>query len=138
MRARMPKSEGSKRFRERHKQLGLCIWCSRKAKTGMLRCQVCLARMRERWRARHPLSCTECGKEIKREEKIRRRFHKLCAQKRRARTYPLVHTSAVIAYQERHRELGLCTSCPRKVFKGSLCRKHYRTAQERYYERAAG
>jgi len=92
--------------------------------------------------ARHPLFCTECGKEIKREEKIRRRFHKLCAQKRRARTYPLVHPlvhrAAVIAYQERHRMEGLCTSCPRKVFKGGLCRKHYGMAQERNYERAAG
>ncbi len=33
---------------------------------------------------------------------------------------------------------GLCTNCPRKVFKGSLCRKHYKMAQERYYEKAAG
>jgi len=75
--------------------------------------------------ARHPLFCTECGKEIKREEKIRRRFHKMCAQTRRARTYPLVHRAAVIAYQERHRELGLCLQCPREVFQRQLCIKHY-------------
>jgi len=88
--------------------------------------------------ARQPLFCPECKKLIRPEERNRKRFHKLCAQKRRARTYPLVHTSAVIAYKKRHKELGLCTSCRRKVFKGGLCKKHYRMAQERYYERATG
>ena len=137
--ARLVQDSGIKRYRERHRRLGLCTSCSRKAKTGSLQCRVCLARARQQWRASHPLFCAECRKLIKPEERRHgNRFHKLCAQKRKARTYPRVHTSAVIAYQERHRELGLCTSCPRKVFKGSLCRKHYRMAQERYYERAAG
>ncbi len=129
----------NKKYRERHKRLGLCPSCSRKAKAGMVQCRVCLAKAREQWRASHPLFCAECRKLIKPEERRRgKRFHKLCGQKRRARTYPLVHTSAVIAYKKRHKELDLCTSCPRKGFKGGLCRKHYRMAQERYYERAAG
>ena len=134
----MTQLETNKDYRKRHKRLGLCVDCSRKAKSGSVHCGECLQRKKERWMARHPLFCTECGKEIKREEKIRRRFHKLCAQKRMARTYPLKHISAVIAYQTRHRKMGLCLSCPRKVFKGGLCRKHYGMAQERNYERAAG
>ncbi len=122
----------NKKYRERHKRLGLCPSCSRKAKAGMVHCGVCLAKAREQWRASHPLFCAECRKLVKSEERWHgNRFHKLCAQKRRARTYPLVHTSAVIAYKKRHKELGLCTSCPRKVFKGGLCRKHYRMEQKR-------
>ncbi len=134
----MPESEGSKRFRARHRRLGLCVQCSRKAATGFVTCRVCLERTRL-WRmTRHPLFCGECKKVIKPEEHNGRKFHKLCAEKRQSRRYPQIHRSAAIAYQERHRMKGLCTSCPRKMFKGSLCRKHYRMAQERYYERAAG
>ncbi len=132
-------SEATKRFRERHKQLGLCVNCTRKAKTGMLHCQVCLTRMRKWWMTRHPLFCPECRKLIKPEERHSgKSFHKLCAQKRRARTYPPVHRSASLAYQRRRRELGLCPRCPKKIFRWGLCRKHYKMEQERYYERAAG
>jgi len=121
-----PKSEASKRYRERHRRLGLCINCSRKAKTGLLYCRVCLARTREQWMARHPLFCAECRKLVKPEERRRgNRFHKLCGQKRRAR-YSQQHRLAALAYQRRHRKLGLCGSCPKKAFKGALCRKHYR------------
>jgi len=88
---------------------------------------------------RHPLYCAECGKLIKPEERHGgKRFHKRCSQKRVLRMYPQQHRSAVIAYQKRHRKLGLCYSCPRKAFKGGLCRKHYGKVLERYYERAAG
>ncbi len=87
---------------------------------------------------RRPLFCGECKKLIQPEDRNGRIFHKLCAEKRQSRRYPQIHRSAALAYQERHRKMGLCTSCPRRVFKGSLCRKHYRMAQERYYERAAG
>jgi len=128
----------NKKYRERHKRLGLCPLCSRKPKAGMVHCEVCLRRKRERWRLQHSVYCPECSKPLKPDERIGGRFHNLCAQKRRARMYPLGHTSAVIAYEKRHRQLGLCTNCPRKAFKGGLCRKHYRMAQERYYERAAG
>ncbi len=127
-----------KRYKER-KQLGLCLTCSRKATKGLLQCRVCRAESRAVRMARHPLFCPECRKLIKPEERHGGKiFHKLCAQKRRARTYPLVHRSAALAYQQRHRKLGLCIKCPIKVFKSQLCRKHYKLAQERYYERAAG
>ncbi len=133
-----PHHEAIKRYRERHRRLGLCTSCSRKAKTGSLQCRVCLAKTREQWMTRHSLFCAECRKLIKPEERWRgNRFHKLCGQKRRAR-YPQQHRAATLAYQQRHRELGLCLQCPRKGFKGSLCRRHYKMAQERYYERAAG
>jgi len=121
-----PKSKASKRYREQHRRLGLCINCSRKAKTGMSQCRVCLARTREQWIARHPVFCAECRKLVTLEERWRgNRIHKQCAQKRRAR-YPQQHRLAALAYQRRHRKLGLCRSCPKKAFKGALCRKHYR------------
>jgi len=130
-----PQYKATKRYQELHRRLGLCVSCSRKVKTGMVRCRVCLAKTREQWMTRHSLFCAECRKLIKPEERRRgNRFHKLCGQKRRAQ----VHRAATLAYRRRHRELGLCIQCPKKVFKGGLCRKHYKMAQERYYERAAG
>ena len=133
-----PQYKSTKRYQERHKRLGLCVSCSRKAKTGTLRCQVCLARAREQSMARHPKFCPECKKLIKPEERHSgKRFHKLCAQRRMARTHPQQHKLAVLAYQRRHRKMGLCFSCPRKAFKGGLCRKHYRMERERKH-RAAG
>jgi len=84
--------------------------------------------------ARHPKFCPECGKLIKPEERDSgKRLHELCAQKRRARTYLFKHRSAVIAYQRRHRALGLCQRCPEKIFRWGLCRKHYKMEQEKYY-----
>ena len=122
-----PQYKATNRYQERHRRLGLCVNCSRKAKTGMLQCRVCLARTREQWMARHPKFCPECGKLIKPEERHSgKKFHKLCAQRRRARMYPQWHRLAVLAYQRTHRKLGLCPQCPRKAFKGALCRKHYR------------
>ncbi len=134
----MTKLEINKKYRERHKRLGLCPLCSRKPKAGMVHCEVCLRRKRERWRLQHPVYCPECSKPLKPGKRTGGSFHKLCAQKRRAIKYPPQHRLANLAYQRRHRMKGLCTSCPRKVFKSGLCRKHYRMKQERYYERAAG
>ena len=133
-----PQHKATKRYQERHRRLGLCVSCRRKAKTGMLQCQVCLTRMRK-WRmTQHPLFCTECRKLIKPKERHGgKRFHKRCSQKRRLRTYPQQHRTAAIAYQRRHRKMGLCSKCPRKVFKSWLCRKHYRMERERLH-RAAG
>ncbi len=146
-------SEGSKRYYERHKRLGICVRCNRKATTGFVTCRVCLEKERRLRMARQPLFCGACKKLIQPEERHSgackkliqpeerhsgKSFHKLCAQRRRARTYPQRHKLAVLAYQDRHRKLGLCYRCPRKVFKGGLCRKHYRMKRERYYERAAG
>jgi hypothetical protein len=131
-----PLPNAYRRYRERHIMAGLCVECSRKPATGLLDCRVCLEKLRERRMARHPKSCPECRKLIKPEERhIGKRFHKLCVQKRR---YPQQHRSAALAYQERHRKLGLCYSFPRKAFTGGLCRKHYGMVLERYYERAAG
>jgi len=135
----MPQPERNKRYQERHRRLGLCPLCSRKAKAGMVHCEVCLRRTRERWKIHHPLFCEECEKLIKPEERRNgKRFHKRCAEKRRATKYPQQHRLASLAYQRRHRELGLCHSCSEKAFKWGVCQKHYKMAQERYYERAAG
>jgi len=123
--------------RMRHIKAGLCIKCSRKPKPGLLHCRVCLERIRK-WRMeRHPLFCLECRKLIRPEERTGRSIHKKCVQKRIARMHPPVHRRAVLSYQERHRKLGLCHNCPRKVFKGGLCRKHYGKVLERYYKRVS-
>ena len=120
-----------KRYRARRIKAGLCVQCSRKPETGLLRCRVCRERVRK-WRmARNPLFCGECKKLIKPEDRNRNRLHRLCAEKRRARWYPPIHRSAALAYRKRHRELGLCRQCPRKVFKSGLCRKHYRMEREK-------
>jgi len=116
-----------------HKQLGLCVQsCGRKTEAGMSQCGVCLRKARIRWKALHPVFCGECKLPIKSEERSGRRLHKLCAQKRQARMYPHQHRSAALAYQKRHKEMGLCLTCPQKVFRAGYCRKHYRMAQERY------
>ncbi len=128
-----------RRYRARHIKAGLCVQCSRKPKPGLLRCRVCLERKQKLRMARYPKFCPVCGKLIKPEERqIGKRFHELCAEKRRGTKYPQQHRLASLAYQRRHRELGLCLQCSREVFKSQLCGKHYRMAQERYYERAAG
>ncbi len=130
----MPVSRAIKQYQERHRKLGLCVLCSRKPKDGSVHCEVCLQRKRERWKTHHPLFCEECEKLIKPEERrIGNRFHKRCAEKRRATKYPQQHRLASLAYQRRHRELGLCLRCPERVFRWGLCRKHYKMEQEKYY-----
>jgi len=118
----------------KRKRLGLCVQCGRKAEAGRTKCGVCLRKNRERNKALHPVFCGECKRPIKRSG---RRLHKLCAEKRQARRYPRQHRLAAIAYQRRHKKLGLCRICPQKAFRVGYCRKHYRTAQERPH-RAAG
>ncbi len=119
-----------KRYKE-HKRLGLCVRCSRKAKTGFIYCPACQARMKK-WRmARHPLYCLECRKLIRPEERTGRSLHRKCAQKRLDRRYPQQHRSAAVTYQRRHKELGLCQMCSKKAFKWDRCRQHYAMAKER-------
>ncbi len=118
------------RYKTRHIRLGLCIRCSRKPKPGLLHCRVCLERTRKWHMERQPLFCLECRKLIRPEERTGRRIHKKCVQKRIARMQRLTHRRSALAYQERHRMLGLCYSCPRKAFKSQLCRKHYRMKRE--------
>ncbi len=119
------------RYKAHHIRLGLCVHCSRKPKPGLLFCQVCLERERKLRMARNPLFCLECRKLIRPEERTGRSIHKKCVQKRIARMHRLTHQKAAHAYQERHRKLGLCHICPRKAFKGGLCRKHYGMVLER-------
>ncbi len=132
----MTQLEINQEYRKRHNRLGLCVSCSRKVKAGRVHCGECLRRKRERWKAHNPVYCPECSKPLKPDERTGGRFHRLCAQKRRARMYPLKHKSAVIAYQRRRRELGLYQRCPERVFRWGFCRKHYKMGQDRYYDRA--
>ena len=135
-----PITNAYKRYRARrmrHIMAGLCVKCNRKPKPGLLHCRVCLERTRKWHMARHPLFCLECRKLIRPEERTGRSIYKKRVQKRITRIYPLVHRRAVLAYQERHRKLGLCHNCPRKAFKGGLCRRYYGMVLKRYYRRVS-
>ena len=121
------------RYKARHIKAGLCVQCSRRATKGLLRCRVCRERARKRRMERNPLFCFECRKLIRPEERTGRSIHKKCVQKRRARTHRLTHRRASLAYQKRHRELGLCHSCSERVFRWGFCRKHYKMEQEKFY-----
>jgi len=126
-------AENARSYYLERKRLGVCVRCGRKAQTGRTMCGVCLRKNRERKMVQRPLFCGECKRPIKSEERSAgRRFHKLCAQKRQALRSPSQHRSAVLAYQRRHKEMGLCLTCPQRVFRAGYCRKHYRMAQERY------
>ena len=124
----MPQLDSNKRYKEKRKRLGLCLTCSRKATKGWLRCRVCRAKSREIRMARYPLFCPECRKLIKPKDRNGKKFHKLCAEKRQSRWYPQIHRAASLAYQERHRMKGLCTSVRekrlREVFAGSTTGWH--------------
>ena len=130
-------AEYQRRYYQERKRLGICVKCGRKAEAGMAQCGVCLRKNRERKMVQHPLFCDECERPIKFAERSGRRLHKLCAQKRQARRYPLQHRLAAIAYQRRHKEIGLCLICPQNAFKAGVCRKHHRMAQERYHSAAS-
>ena len=131
-------AEYQRSYYQERKRLLVCVKCGRKAQAGRTMCGVCLRKNRERKMVQRPLFCDECKRPIKSEERSPgRRFHKLCAQKRQALRSPSQHRSAVLAYQRRHKEMGLCRTCPQKAFRSVYCRKHYRMAQEKYY-RARG
>ena len=134
----MTRYEYSKRYKERKKLRGLCIDCGRKRNSGKLMCDSCMRKRNLRRMESQPLYCRECKKPIKSEERIRGRiFHKKCTEKRQARNYPEQHRAAALAYQRRHKEMGLCTKCPEKAFKGGMCKKHYRRKRKRQLERRA-
>ena len=126
-------AEYQRSYYQKRKRLGLCVKCGRKAKAGKSQCGVCLRKNREQQMVLHPLFCGECERPIKSEERSGRRLHKLCAQKRKARMSPRTHRLAALAYQRRHKEMGLCLTCPQKAYRAGLCRKHYRMEQERYH-----
>jgi hypothetical protein len=134
-----PQYKATKRYQERHKRLGLCVDCSRKIIPGLLHCQVCQDRISKRRMVLRPLFCLECRKLIETKDRRRgRSFHKLCSEKRKSRWYPQRHLLAALAYQKRHKELGLCQNCSRKVFKWDLCRQHFEVVKERHDRVAAG
>ena len=133
----MTRYEHNKRYRERLKLRGLCIDCGRKINIGKWLCNVCTRKRRLRKMKLHPLYCGECNQLIRPVERTGRIFHKKCAEKRQAKKYPEQHRAAALAYQRRHREKGLCKCCPRKVFKGGLCRRHYGMRRKRELEKRA-
>jgi len=131
----MTRYEYNKRYKERKKLRGLCVDCGRKRNSEKWRCDVCIRKWRLRRMELYPLYCGECNQLIRPEDRTGRIFHKKCAEKRQAKKYPEQHRLAALAYQRRHRAKGLCRNCPRKVFKGGLCRKHYGMKRRRILEK---
>ena len=128
----MSKVENQIRYANRLRLRGLCVRCGRKRNADRWMCDDCVQKRNERRKLINPVYCRDCKKPIKSEERIGgRNFHKKCAEKK----YPQQHRAAALAYQRRHREKGLCKYCPRKVFKGGLCRRHYGMARKRELER---
>ncbi len=133
----MTKYEYDKRYKKRRRLRGLCVDCGRKRNSGKWKCDACMRKRNLRRMELYPLYCGECKKIIRPEERDGRSLHAHCAKKREARLYPPMHRLAALAYQRRHREKGLCNCCPRKVFKGGLCRRHYGMGRMRELERQA-
>ena len=134
----MSKVENQLRYAKRLRLRGLCVRCGRKRNADRWMCDACVQKRNERRKLSNPVYCRECKKLIVSEERIRGRiFHKTCAEKRPAKKYPELHRAAALAYQQRHREKGLCQSCPRKVFKGGLCRRHYKIRRQWILEQQA-
>ncbi len=133
----MTRYEYSKRYKERKKLRGLCINCGRKRNSGKLRCDSCMRKWNLRRMESHPLYCGECNQLIRPEERKGNLFHKKCAENRVARIYPQQHRSAALAYQRKHKEMGLCLNCPRKAFKAGLCRRHYGMQRQRILDKRA-
>jgi len=134
----MSKVENQIRYMERLRLSGLCVRCGRKRNAGRWLCDACVQKRNERRRLSTPVYCRNCKKPIKSEERISGRiFHKKCAEKRQAKRYPEQHRAAALAYQRRHREKGLCAGCPKKAFKGGICKKHYGMEMKRKLEKRA-
>ena len=133
----MTRYEYNKRYTERRILRGLCIDCGQKRDGGKSRCVSCLRKRSLRRIESQPLYCGECNQLIRSEERTGRIFHKKCAEKRQAKKYPEQHRLATLAYQRRHREKGLWKCCPRKVFKGGLCRRHHGMERQRKLEKRA-
>ena len=146
-RGKMKKSlaEAIRRYRQRHKKLRLCVMCSNKAIADKNLCQACWKSAHLRYMSR-PLLCIKCKKPIPPEERARgRRYHKLCRLERkgeiqrkywRTGRYKETHRLAALAYQRRHKALGLCRTCSNKSYRWDLCRKHFRRAYDRYLTRS--
>ena len=131
-------AEYRRSYYQKRKRLGVCVSCGRKAEAGRTMCGVCLRKARAREKVLHPVFCVECKRPIKSKERSAGiRLHKLCAEKRQARSDPSQHRAAALAYQRRHKKLGLCRICPQKAFRAGYCRKHHRMVEEKYY-RVAG
>ncbi len=131
----MTRYEYSKRYKERKKLRGLCINCGRKRNSGKLRCDSGMRKRNLRRMESQPLYCGECNQLIRPEERTGRIFHKKCTEKRQAKKYPQQHRLSALAYQRRHKEMGLCTRCPKKAFKAGRCKKHYGMERKRQLEK---
>lgn len=119
---------------------GHCVHCSNPIAKGRTRCAFHLEREKE-WRAPRPIRlCGECGQPMVGEETYRRRVHPECrevrkqnrdTEYRKTSQYAERHRAAVVNYQERHQEQGLCLLCSRKAVRRGLCRRDLKATTER-------
>jgi hypothetical protein len=127
-----PWAEYRKRWRDRHRELGLCASCSQKASVGLTHCIQC-----RRLAMKPILLCRFCGLNIPiRKRKPGIRLHDRCkipARRARGRrkwprlraslAYITAHKKAVRKYQRKHKRLGLCRACSRPA-RAAYCPRH--------------
>ncbi len=129
-----PWNEYRKAFRDRHRALGLCVYCPKKATPGFV---ACLRHRKSTWEKL--VLCWWCGKNVSAPRPRGTRYHVRCrgmAKRFRARLawkytelkerYIAAHRRAAIQYRLRHRRLHLCLNCPLPTAEGNrnYCEAH--------------
>lgn len=123
------------RFRAKKIRTGTCLMCARRVVPGRRRCQVHIEKYRLKF-----VICIHCKRRVGSEFRTRVRIprvHPACRDERRRlmqrlnwnrserpASYVKSHRKAVNRYRARHRKLGICELCPRKVKSGGRCRRH--------------
>ncbi len=123
------------RFREKKIRTGTCLECIRWVVPGFRRCLFHLRKHRQKG-----LLCLHCKKQLPEEVRSSRhiRVHPACSDERRRlmqrlnwkrserpASYLVSHRKAVNRWQAKHKRLGLCVVCHRKVQgKTRRCRLH--------------
>jgi hypothetical protein len=128
---RRPSSGIRRIYYQRRRATGLCVDCTDRALPGRSRCERHLLGGAERMRRRRRVICRRCKRPILDGERQHGRlYHPDCfRQKERERMatpeYRARALRRVRAYQERHRQQGLCLKCPRAAMPGQvMCDRH--------------
>ena len=129
-----PYNRYRKAYRDRHRALGLCVYCSKRASVGFV---ACLRHRKLTWEKL--VLCGWCGKNVSAPRPQGKRYHAKCRRiatryrsrlawklTKRKKRYVEAHRRAAIQYRLRHQRLHLCLNCPLPVAEGcrNFCRRH--------------
>ena len=135
--ARPPVVSPQRRWREGQAARGFCVNCTKPAAKEAAEflwplCTEHLATRRQRLsKRRGPCICPECHEVVKKPRGSCQRVHPACRVKRLKRYIQsprgkAARIRAAMAYQQRHREAGLCILCPKpsSIHSVLYCPKH--------------